>query len=70
MARQVKALAAKANDTSSVPGTHIVEEEFYKLSSDVLPHYTHKHTHTPISVILFKKMFCAVDYLEDKQSTV
>lgn len=34
MAQQVKALAAKADDTNSIPGTYLVEGEFHKLSSD------------------------------------
>lgn len=49
MAQQVKALAAKADDTNSIPGTYLVEGEFHKLSSDC---HTYPQTYTLVNVII------------------
>lgn len=55
-AQQAKALAAKSEDLSSIPGTHVVEKEkrFLKVvlkPSCAVAHrrihtYTHTHTHS------------------------
>lgn len=55
MSQQVKALAAKADDTRSIPGTLIVEgEEVHKLSSDLHMSSHTTHTDTSTNVIIKK----------------
>ena len=53
MAQWVKALAAKLDDRSSTPGTHMVEGEssltkivLWPLTSAMQYTHTHTHTHT------------------------
>jgi hypothetical protein len=48
MAQWVKVLATKPDDLSSIPGTHMTEEEKWlqKLSSDLYKHIMRARTHT------------------------